>query len=45
MKKVFMEPELKVTKFAYEEMICSGIQAGPDPEVPDEGVDFEDWGR
>lgn len=41
MKKAFMEPEIKVTRFEYEEMICSGITVGPSPDVPDTGVDVE----
>lgn len=45
MKKVFMEPELKVTKFEYEDFICSSgnVDVGTDPDVPDNGVDGDWW--
>lgn len=44
MKKLFMEPEVKITKFEDEDIMCtSGLNPGTDPDVPDTGVDFEDW--
>lgn len=36
MKKVFMEPELKVTKFEYEDI----MQQTSTPEVPDYSEEF-----
>lgn len=32
MKKVFMEPELKVTKFEYEDIMDVGMTSNPDVE-------------
>lgn len=44
MKKLFMEPEMKISKFENEDfMRTSGVQVGPDPDVPDTGVDVDDW--
>lgn len=42
MKKVFMEPELKVTKFEYEDIMEGGIGVGGGPSVPDYGEE-PDW--
>lgn len=44
MKKLFMEPEVKITKFEDEDLMrTSGLNPDPNPDVPDTGVDFEDW--
>lgn len=42
MKKLFMEPEVKITKFEDEDLMrTSGITVVPDPGVPDTGDEFE----
>lgn len=42
MKKLFMEPEVKITKFEDEDLMrTSGPELAPDPDVPDTGVGFE----
>lgn len=44
MKKLFMEPEVKITKFEDEDLMrTSGVDIGTDPDVGDTGTDFEDW--
>lgn len=44
MKKLFMEPEVKITKFEDEDLMrTSGVVVDPGEGVPDNGVDFEDW--
>lgn len=39
MKKVFMEPELKVTKFEYENIMDGNIDMTSGVIPPDESVD------
>lgn len=42
MKKLFMEPEVKITKFEDEDLMrTSGVIVGPDEGVPDYGEEFE----
>lgn len=42
MKKLFMEPEVKITKFEGEDIMCtSGVVIDPNPDVPDTGVEPE----
>lgn len=47
MKKLFMEPEVKITKFEDEDLMrTSGVEVGAGPGMGDgnEGsTDFEDW--
>lgn len=38
MKKLFMEPEVKVTKFEYEDIM--GPQQTSTPDVPGEDIEF-----
>lgn len=41
MKKEYQKPTLEVIGFESEDIITtSGITVGPDPDVPDTGVDF-----
>lgn len=42
MKKLFMEPEVKITKFEDEDLMrTSNIIVTPDEGVPDFGDEFE----
>lgn len=41
MKKLFMEPEVKITKFEYEDIMFVGQTSGVD--VPEEGEEFPEW--
>lgn len=44
MKKLFMEPEVKITKFEDEDLMrTSGVEVGGNPGVEGPEVDFEDW--
>lgn len=40
MKKLFMEPEVKITKFEYEDIMDVGQTSGAD--LDDTNTDFED---
>ncbi|WP_275532681.1 hypothetical protein [Pseudoflavonifractor sp. An176] len=42
MKKLFMEPEVKITKFEDEDLMrTSGVIVDPNPDVPGGETDFE----
>lgn len=42
MKKEYQKPIMEVIGFESEDIITtSGVTVDPDPDVPDEGVDFE----
>ena len=42
MKKLFMEPEVKITKFEDGDLVrTSSVTVGPDEGVPDYGEEFE----
>lgn len=44
MKEQYEVPVLEVIGFESEDVITtSGVIVGPDPDVPDTGVDFEDF--
>lgn len=44
MKKLFMEPEVKITKFEDEDLMrTSGVDVGDRPDVEGPEVDFDDW--
>lgn len=47
MKKLFMEPEVKITKFEDEDLMrTSGVDVGDGPGMDGENntdVDFGDW--
>lgn len=41
MKELYRTPVLEVIEFDCEDVITtSGVTVGPDPDVPDTGVDF-----
>ncbi len=43
MKKLFMEPEVKITKFEDEDLMrTSGVIVGGDPDVEGPDIGFED---
>lgn len=44
MREQYEVPVLEVIGFESEDVITtSGVTVGPDPDVPDTGVDFEDF--
>lgn len=44
MKKVFMEPEVKVTKFEYEDIMFVGQSSSPEIEDNTAGSEEDIWG-
>lgn len=41
MKKLFMEPEVKITKFEYEDIMFVGQTSSPDVEGSEEEFPFD----
>lgn len=44
MKKIYNTPVVEIIEFKAEDIIVTSyVTVGPDPDVPDTGVDFDDW--